>query len=119
MSRRRRRPRRRHARRSAALLLTPTANANASAKVQLALRVRQDANLAGRCVCGAVGEAFTLDADGTVVRVTDWPPSAPMAVYVRYEHEADCPAVSPELDRALERGEITDPGGDLLRGLVG
>jgi hypothetical protein len=46
---------------------------------RLALTVRNDASLTGRCACGAEGELVHL---------------APRIAELRFEHEHDCPAVA-------------------------
>lgn len=104
-------------RRKRALALVPSARRSASAKVELGLRLRSEATLTGRCACGAKREAFEVLSNGSLVPTAE-PNLAPGTVtFIRFEHEHDCPAASPELERAYERGEISDPGGDLLRGL--
>lgn len=101
MNGRRARERRRLDARTLAFLPSPTADA--APNVRLGLRLRNEASLTGRCACGAAGEMVVL---------------APGLYSIRFEHEDDCPAISPALQRALERGEIHDPGGDLLRSLL-
>jgi hypothetical protein len=86
--------------------------------VKLGLRLRNEANMTGRCACGAVAEAFEVLDDGTLRPVAKVGAGAGRAYYVKLEHENDCPAISPELERAAVRGEINDPGGDLLRGIA-
>jgi hypothetical protein len=98
------------------LALIPQANARASEKVQLGLRLRNEANLTGRCACGATRETFRVEDDGTIKPVSAIEPGR--AYYSRFRHEDDCPAISPELQRAHTRGEINDPGGDFLKGLL-
>ncbi len=116
MSERRAREQRRRAR---ALWLTPTPTETASDKVELGLRLRNEATVTGRCACGAVRETFEVLDDGTLEPVADIPPDAAgRAFYFRMQHEDDCPAISPELGRALEHGEINDPAGDLLLALA-
>jgi hypothetical protein len=95
----------------------PTASAGASARVQLGLRLRNEANLTGRCACGAVREMFELDQDGTMRPVLGHEPGR--LYYTRFRHEDDCPAIDPELERAVERGEVSDPAGDLFTRLLG
>ena len=97
MSRRRAREKRRQAR---TLALLPQPAAGAGADVQLALRLRNEANLTGRCPCGATVEVVTI-RDGVHVGT--------------FHHEHDCPASTPVLQQALARGEIGDPAGDPLR----
>lgn len=100
------------------LALWPTPTVTTSDKVKLGLRLRNEANLTGRCACGAIREMFEVLRDGTLVPVEQIDLPAPGRVfYRRMCHEDDCPAVSPELDRAFERGEIHDPVGDILQGL--
>jgi hypothetical protein len=99
--------------------ILPHAAAGAGDAVRLALRVREAATLTGRCACGAVGEAWELDRDLKPLRRVPFDPS-PLpgtVLYRRFEHEDDCPAISPVLDRAYERGEFHDPAGDLLKAL--
>lgn len=116
MSERRARERRRRER---ALVLVPTPKSGASEAVKLGLRLRNEASLSGRCACGATAEAFEVGDDGSLIPV-ERPTSEPgRAFYVRFEHEVDCPATSPALARGLDRGEISDPAGDLLRGFLG
>lgn len=109
----------RRARRQSARMLAmlPQPTGSASAKVQLGLRLRQDASLTGCCACGATAETFEIAGDGTLSPVSEPTAERGRAYYVRLLHEHDCPAASPELERALQRGEISDPAGDLLRGL--
>src|SRR5207244_2281030 len=93
----------------ATLGLLPTPKAGASAKVQLGLRLRNEATLSGRCACGAARADFQVLGDGTLRPVSRVTPGPGKMFYSRLEHERDCPAASPELDRALARGEISDP----------
>ena len=104
-------------RRAWALGLLPTAKGAASEKVQLALRLRNEASLTGRCACGAVREDFEVLQGGAVRPVARIEPAPGRVFYSRFRHEDDCPAISAELDRALERGEISDPAGDLFHSL--
>lgn len=114
MSERRHRERRRRQR---MLALVPAATSATGADVQLALRLRNEATLTGRCACGAVGETFEVLDDGSLVPAAEIAPGG--LYYTRFEHEHDCPAGDgPYLDAALDRGEIDDPAGDLLRSLL-
>jgi hypothetical protein len=99
------------------LFLLPQPTASASPAVRLGLQLRNEANLTGRCACGATRQNFEVLDDGTLVPVAAIEPGPGRAFYSRFEHEDDCPAIAPDLDRALARGEILDPAGDLLSGL--
>jgi hypothetical protein len=86
-----------------ALALLPAPAANATPAVRLGLRLRREASLTGACACGAVATDFEITTDGMKPAAT----IRPGGVYVRaVAHEPDCPAVSPELERAAQRGEI-------------
>lgn len=62
-----------------------------TAAERLALTVRRDATLAGRCVCGATFPPVVRARAGELASL-------------EMEHEADCPAAhGPTLDRMLER----------------
>lgn len=98
------------------LALIPTPADGASAKVQLALRLRNEATLTGRCACGAVQELFEVEADGSLRPASAV--TAGHAYYAQFQHADDCPAISPEVERAVARGEVSDPGGDLVRALL-
>jgi hypothetical protein len=111
---RRRGTQHRRTRRAVALLPTPTAAA--SAKVQLALRLRNEANLTGRCPCGARGRLVEILENGTLRPAGLVEPGR--LYRIEFAHENDCPAISPEIERALARGEIDDPAGDLLAALL-
>jgi len=105
-------------RRERTLAIVPTPSASASPKVRLALAMRNEANLTGPCACGAVRKSYEVLGNGRMVPV-DEPTSEPGHVYyARFEHEHDCPAVSPDLERAFAAGELRDPAGDLLKSLL-
>ena len=55
--------------------------------------------------------------DGSLQPVTE--PQPRRSHYLRFDHEPDCPAISPALLRAVEAGEIDDPGSDLFDALRG
>lgn len=116
MSKRRKLPRVPPTPKGGTLNLLPLPRAGAGEQIRLGLRLRNEANLTGRCACGAERELFVVQEDGSFVPVNSIEPGT--VVYGRFQHEDDCPAISPELARAYERGEIADPGGDLLRGIM-
>lgn len=100
------------------LALVPTPKEGASAKVRLGLRLRNEATVSGRCACGARQETYEILNDGSLRQVAAVVPASARIYYTRFLHEHDCPAASPELERAVGRGEIRDPAGDLLGGLA-
>lgn len=71
--------------------------------------------MTGRCICGATAQLSVILEDGSLQPVTE--PQPRQAHYMRFDHEADCPATSPALLRAVEAGEIDDPGSDLFDAL--
>lgn len=79
-------------RRNKRLAALPSVGADASDAVKLGLRLRNEASLTGRCSCGG--------AVGAPVEI------APGIFKATIHHEADCPAISPELERAARRGEL-------------
>lgn len=95
---------RRRKKRDVTLALIPSAIGDASARIELGLRLRTEANLTGRCACGATMQVAEIEEG---------------ILYAQMAHEDDCPAIDPELERAAERGEVADPGGDLLKSLRG
>lgn len=95
-----------------ALALLPTPRPSAGGAVRLGLHLRNEANLTSRCACGAQREVFEILPDGTLVPAATIEPGH--GYYARFDHESDCPAVSPALERAFERGEISDPAGELF-----